>query len=65
MPTLKIPGMSCQHCVASITKALQAVKGVTEVSVDLARKEATYAGTDVDPVAVRKAITAIGFDVAE
>lgn len=33
--TLKIDGMSCSHCVASVKKALEAVSGVTSADVTL------------------------------
>jgi len=32
---LKVTGMSCDHCVQSVTKALQNVSGVRSVSVSL------------------------------
>ena len=33
--TLKVQGMSCQHCVAAVTRALQEVDGVRAARVDL------------------------------
>ena len=33
--TLNISGMTCGHCVASVTEELKALDGVSEVSVDL------------------------------
>ncbi len=33
--TLKVEGMMCEHCVAHVTQALQDVKGVKDVKVDL------------------------------
>ncbi len=33
--TYAVTGMTCQHCVASVTEELQEVAGVREVSVDL------------------------------
>ncbi len=35
---LNVEGMSCQHCVKAITKAVSALPGVENVSVDLAAK---------------------------
>lgn len=35
---LKVDGMSCEHCVKAIKKALGAITGVNNVSVDLQRK---------------------------
>ncbi|MBA3696587.1 MAG: heavy-metal-associated domain-containing protein [Methylotenera sp.] len=39
--TLKITGMTCGGCVNGVTKALQAVSGVTDASVSLQKAEAT------------------------
>jgi copper chaperone len=33
--TLKIDGMTCGHCVASVTEELRAVPGVSDVDIDL------------------------------
>ena len=35
MEKIKIQGMSCQHCVGRVKKALEALPGVAEVNVDL------------------------------
>lgn len=35
---LKVEGMSCQHCVNSVNKAVGELKGVDKVSVDLKGK---------------------------
>ncbi len=37
---LKIKGMSCQHCVVSISKALKGLKGVKDVKVSLEKGSA-------------------------
>jgi copper chaperone CopZ len=39
--TLKISGMSCEHCVRTLTSALQNVAGVARANVDLSRNRAT------------------------
>ena len=38
---IMVEGMMCQHCVAHVKKALEAVKGVKETLVDLDEKKAT------------------------
>ncbi|MDD5759374.1 MAG: heavy metal-associated domain-containing protein [Desulfobulbaceae bacterium] len=64
MPSIMISGMSCQHCVASVTKALSEIKGVTNVSVDLDKKEATYSeSSPVSHELIKEAIAKIGFEV--
>ena len=35
MTTIKISGMSCQHCVMAVTKALGGIDGIKDVQVDL------------------------------
>lgn len=65
MPTITINGMSCQHCVASVTKALNEIDGISGVKVDLASKTVTYEEEKpVDFEIVKKAISAIGFEVS-
>jgi copper chaperone len=64
MPTIKVKGMSCQHCVASVTKALSELEGVNDVSVNLEAGEATY--SEENPVSddiIKDAIARIGFEV--
>jgi copper chaperone len=63
MKTVPVKGMSCNHCVASVTKALSAVPGVTNVSVSLDKAQATYEEqTPVDAQLIREAIKRIGFE---
>ena len=64
MTTVKISGMRCQHCVGSVSKALQEIKGVSRVQVDLAKGEASFEG-NVDPAAVKQAVARIGFEVVD
>ena len=64
MKTVKIKGMSCQHCVASTTKTLEGLAGVSNVQVDLDKGEARYEG-NVDSQTVKEAIEKIGFEVVE
>ncbi len=42
--TLKIEGMSCGHCVATVTDVLSEVDGVNEVNVSLAENSAVVKG---------------------
>ncbi len=36
-----VDGMSCPHCIQSVTKALMGVEGVSHVAVDLGTKNAS------------------------
>ncbi len=62
MATVKIKGMSCQHCVASTKEALEKIPGITAVKVDLDKGEAHFNG-NVDPGVIKEAISKIGFEV--
>ena len=64
--TLKVQGMTCSGCVASVTRVLKAVPGVDDVAVTLTPGEAKIA---FDPArtgvaALRAAIEGAGYDVA-
>lgn len=64
MPTIKIKGMSCQHCVMAVTKALGAIEGIKDVRVDLAKGEASF--TEEGPVdrgVIGERIKKAGFEV--
>jgi copper chaperone len=37
--SLKVEGMTCQHCVQTITDALAKIAGTNKVAVDLDKKE--------------------------
>lgn len=61
MMTMKITGMTCQHCVRAATEALQAVPGVTRVEVDLASGLARVDG-DADLAALAEAVRTAGYE---
>jgi len=64
MATIKIKGMSCNHCVMAVTRALNEIEGIKNVKVDLAKGEADF--DEVKPVdmdLVRKAIRKAGYEV--
>lgn len=63
MARVKIKGMSCQHCVASVSKALEAIPGIANVQVDLEKGEASYEG-NIDIDTVKTAIHKTGFETA-
>ncbi len=58
--TLTVTGMTCQHCVAAVREALQAVEGVQEAEVSLADNRATVKG-QADPAALIAALQESGY----
>ena len=61
---LGINGMSCQHCVKTVTDALIALEGVQRVKVNLRKGEAIvrYDASYITDANLVEAITAIGFE---
>ncbi|MCA9668195.1 MAG: heavy-metal-associated domain-containing protein [Myxococcales bacterium] len=61
--TYRVDGMTCQHCAASVTKAIKAIRPADDVSVevDLEAKTVVVQGLD-DDRAVSEAVEAAGFD---
>ena len=62
MLSMKVSGMTCGHCVSAVTKAVKAVPGADDVSVDLKNGHVTVTGNP-DPGAVRRAIFEEGYEV--
>jgi copper chaperone len=65
MERLKIKGMSCQHCVGSVKKALENIPGLSRVVVNLEQGEATFSNENVARAEIRAAISKIGFEPGE
>ncbi|MDR2699596.1 MAG: copper ion binding protein [Nitrososphaerota archaeon] len=63
--TLKVEGMSCEHCVNAITRAVNALSGVFNVTVDLKTKTATveYNSALVTPDRIRSKIEEQDYDI--
>jgi copper chaperone CopZ len=57
---LAITGMTCDGCVAAVTRVLSRVAGVASVEVDLAGARAAVAGT-ADPRDLLHAVVAAGY----
>lgn len=64
MKSIQIAGMSCQHCVMAVTKALGAVDGIKDVQVNLKTGIATYDEVKpVDSSIVAAAIKKAGYEI--
>jgi copper ion binding protein len=63
--TLKIQGMTCNHCVMRVAKALKAVPGVQDAQVDLQKGEAvvSYDDTKSAPEKLSSAVVEAGYKV--
>ena len=56
-----VAGMTCQHCVASVTEEVSEVTGVSAVDVDLASGALRVTGDSVADDQVRAAVAEAGY----
>ena len=64
--TFTVAGMTCGHCVSSVTEEVEELAGVTDVRVDLAsgRLEVT-ASEELGAAAVRAAVEEAGYRLVD
>lgn len=65
--TVNISGMTCSHCVASVTEELSELDGVENVSVNLDKGGISTAtitsSTELDPAQIGEAVAEAGYQV--
>ena len=63
--TLKVQGMTCQHCVKAIEKSVGKLAGVTEVAVNLANAQVDvhFDERQADEAAIKAVIQEQGYEV--
>lgn len=60
--TYRVAGMTCGHCVSSVTEEVGAIDGVRSVAVDLPTGAVTVVSeADLDVTAVRAAVEEAGY----
>lgn len=60
--TYSVSGMTCAHCVASVTEEITALRGVRSVAVDLPTGAVTVDSDDtLDEAAVKAAVEEAGY----
>jgi len=64
---IKAMGMSCDHCVQTITKAVKEINGIARVQVDLENKAVTveFEENQTDLKTISAKIIEAGYDVVE
>lgn len=64
--TFKITGMTCGHCVQSVTEEVSEITGIRDVVVDLDSATLTFnSDSEIPRETVVAAVTEAGFSVAE
>ena len=64
--TYTVAGMTCEHCVASVTEEVSEIGSIRDVQVDLSTGALTVTSDgDVDDLAIRAAVAEAGYQVVE
>jgi copper chaperone CopZ len=58
-----VQGMTCSHCVMSVSEEVSDVAGVSVVDVDLSLGRLTVTGENIDDAAIRAAVGEAGYEV--
>ena len=64
---IKVDGMTCQHCVQTITKALKKISGLNSIDVSLDSKEVNvlYNENETNLQEITKKIVEVGFELSK
>ena len=60
---LTIEGMSCQHCVMSVKKAVEKITGVTSAEISIGNAKVTFDGSKTNRNEIAKAVEDAGYKV--
>ena len=63
--TVKVEGMTCQHCVQTIADALKNIAGLNTVNVDLVKKEVSveFNENETELQKITDKIIEVGFEL--
>ena len=61
---LRVPGMTCGHCVAAVDGEIRKVPGVSDVVVDLESKDVLVTGERVELDALVAAVDEAGYEAS-
>ncbi|MDD2564754.1 MAG: heavy metal-associated domain-containing protein [Salinivirgaceae bacterium] len=59
--TIKVEGMSCNHCKANVVTNLEKLDFITSATVNLDEKSVTITGENIDIKKVKEIIAALGY----
>lgn len=59
--TVKVSGMTCNHCKANVQNNLSAIEGIENIEIDLESGKVKMSGDDIDLDAVKSKVESIGY----
>jgi copper chaperone CopZ len=59
--TVKVTGMSCSHCEATVKRNLESLEGITHVEANNRNQSVRISGMHIDLEKVKKTINGLGY----
>lgn len=59
--TVKVTGMSCSHCEATVKRTLEGIEGIINVEADNQKETVRLTGLNIDLELVRDKINGLGY----
>jgi copper chaperone len=61
--TIQVDGMSCQHCVMRVKKAVESLAGITDLTVEVGQVKVTFDESKVQKKDIEDAIVKAGYKI--
>ncbi len=61
--TIAIEGMSCQHCVMRVKKAIEGLKGINKSDVQIGQAKVTFDESLIQKKQIEEAIVKAGYKI--
>jgi len=61
--TINIDGMSCQHCVMRVKKALEGLAGISGLSVEVGNAKMSFDESKIQQADIENAIVKAGYKI--
>ena len=61
--TINIEGMSCQHCVMRVKKAIEGLAGISGLSVEVGSAKVTFDEAKIQQTDIENAVVKAGYKI--
>ena len=61
---IKVQGMTCNHCKATVEKGIMGIPGIKEVDINLQQEKVTISADNIDLEKVKQAVEGLGYSYA-
>jgi copper chaperone len=61
--TIQVEGMSCQHCVMRVKKAVEGLAGIAKSDVQVGQVKVTFDESKIQQKAIEEAIVKTGYKI--